>query len=106
MKNTNNKKTPAAKPQADITSAKDKELKNDRHENEAEHDHEHGGIFGKNTELMLVAAVGTTFLGQSISLLGDAFGGPDFTFLSVWEGPVCHYLGYSFNTTGYRLYIV
>jgi hypothetical protein len=54
---------------------------------------------------MLVAAVGAAFLGQSISLLGDAFGGPDLTFLSAWEGQVCHYLGYSFNTTGYRLYI-
>jgi hypothetical protein len=47
MKNANIKKTPAAKPQVDITSAKDKELKNDRHENEAEHDHEHGGILAR-----------------------------------------------------------
>ncbi len=67
MKNTTNKKTPAAKPQDDITFMKDKEHKHDRHENEAEHDHEHGGIFGNNTELIFAALSGV-FLASGFGL--------------------------------------
>ncbi|HMG07133.1 MAG TPA: hypothetical protein VK609_01425, partial [Mucilaginibacter sp.] len=45
-------------PRIDISTAKDKEEKHDDGKNEARHDYEHSGVFGKNTELTFAALSG------------------------------------------------
>ncbi len=58
MKKQQHKTAAQNRPTVDISTAKDKEEKHQHDENEAGHDHEHGGIFGKNTELIFAALSG------------------------------------------------
>jgi Cd2+/Zn2+-exporting ATPase len=59
MKTEELQKNVNKQPRIDISSAREKEEKAHKHdENEAGHDHEHGGLFGKNTELIFAALSG------------------------------------------------
>ncbi|EHQ27430.1 Cd2+/Zn2+-exporting ATPase [Mucilaginibacter gracilis] len=69
------KQTPAKaadkkQPRVDISTARDKEEKHDLHENEPGHDHEHGDLFGKNTELIFAILSGVFLaLGFGLSFI-------------------------------------
>jgi Cd2+/Zn2+-exporting ATPase len=64
------KATDKKQPGIDISSAKDKEEKHEHKENETGHDHEHGGIFGKSTELIFAALSGVFLaLGFGLSFI-------------------------------------
>jgi len=52
------KLTKLKNPDVDISLTKDKKKKHGHDEHEAGHKHEHGGIFGKNTELIFAALSG------------------------------------------------
>jgi Cd2+/Zn2+-exporting ATPase len=67
MKKEKHKTADIKQPIVDITSAKDKEEKEDNHEG---HDHEHSGFFGKNTELIFAALSGVFLaLGFGLSFM-------------------------------------
>ncbi|AMR32502.1 ATPase [Mucilaginibacter sp. PAMC 26640] len=70
-KQTQHKAVTAQKqPGVDISAAKDKEKKHEHEENDTVHDHEHGGMFGKNTELIFAALSGLFLaLGFSLSFI-------------------------------------
>lgn len=71
-KRTQHRAADKKQPHIDISTAKDKEEKHnhDHKSGEAGHDHEHGGVFGKNTELIFAVLSGVFLvLGFGLSFI-------------------------------------
>ncbi|WP_040627264.1 heavy metal translocating P-type ATPase [Mucilaginibacter paludis] len=76
-------------PGIDISSAKHKEEKHNHDENAAGHNHEHGGIFGQNTELIFAALSGV--------FLAVGFGLSFVHALPVLTSTILYGIGYFFG---------